>query len=261
MELSVVTSKPLLLFLSILIIYGCDSDDRSPETAETEMTSVHSDMNSGFEAIFNGVDLSGWEGDSRFWSVEEGRIIGETTEENAAESNTFLIWQEGEPDNFEIRFDYRFVTTEGDAYGNSGIQVRSERFADEENPDQQYRVRGYQADFAISDWISGILYEERGREVLARRGQKVLIDSGGEQHPERVADEDDLGAYIHHTEWNEYHVYALGDTIRSSLNGRFMHELVDQSPEARSDGILAFQLHSGPPMRVEIRNVELRPLD
>ena len=122
-------------------------------------------------------------------------------------------------------------------------------------------MRGYQADFAISDWIPGIHYEEGGREILARRGERVLIDQNGERHPERFADEDELGAYITHTEWNSYQVEATGDTIRSSINGHLMHEVIDQSAEASQQGLIAFQLHSGPPMRVEIRNVRLRLLE
>jgi hypothetical protein len=82
---------------------------------------------------------------------------------------------------------------------NTVIQVssfRSEQFTDEENPDLIYRVSGYQADFAISDWIPGIHYEEVGRDILARRGQSVLIDADGESHEERFAEEDELGDSI-----------------------------------------------------------------
>lgn len=216
----------------------------------------NSDEQEEFVPIFNGRDLTGWVGDERFWSVENGMIVGETTTDQPAESNTFLIWEEQKPSDFELRFDYRFVIVDEQSYGNSGMQIRSERITG--GGGHPYRVRGYQADFAISDWIPGILYEEQGRAILARRGQRVQIDSEGAVHTESFATEEELGEVITHTEWNSYHVEASGDTIRSSINDYLMHELIDHSPEASSEGVLAFQLHAGPPMRVEIRNVMLK---
>ena len=213
------------------------------------------------ELIFNGEDLTGWDGDPRFWSVENGAIVGETTEENPTEANTFLIWEDGEPSDFEVTFDYRFVVVSDDTYGNSGIQIRSERFEDEEHPDLNHRVRGHQADMAISDWIPGIHYDEGGRGILARRGQRVHIDAQGERSEERFGSEDELGEYVNiHSDWNDYRVRAHGDTIRVYINDQLMHELIDESPEGEPTGIIAFQIHSGPPMRVELREVRLRPL-
>jgi hypothetical protein len=250
------TSLVSVLTVFALIVFACGNGETAQEAAPAEIAENE------FVSIFNGQDLSGWVGDERFWSVEDGAIIGETSEDNPSERNTFLIWEGGEPSDFELRFEYRFIIVSDHEYGNSGIQIRSEQFTDEENPDLIYRVRGYQPDFAISGWIPGILYEEVGRDILARRGQSVLIDANGESHSERFAEEDELGEYINiHSDWNDYHVYANGDTIRTYINSQLMHELVDQSPEARHQGILAFQVHSGPPMRVEIRNVELKELN
>ncbi len=251
-----------VVLMSFVFAAACGNGERSDEgmvvTAQDDLEINEND----FQSIFDGESLSGWDGDDRFWSVEDGAIVGETSEDNPTESNTFLVWEEGEPSDFELRFQYRFLIVSGHEYGNSGIQIRSEQFTDENHPVNRWRVRGYQPDFAISDWIPGILYEEAGREILARRGQSVLIDSDGESHVEEFADEGELGEYIEmHSNWNDYQVYANGDTIRTYINGQRMHELVDQSPEARSEGILAFQVHSGPPMRVEIRDVELKILD
>lgn len=249
---------PLLSVISVfaIILVGCGNGETAQETAPVQ------EAENEFVSIFNGQDLSGWVGDERFWSVENGSIIGESSEDNPTERNTFLIWEDGEPSDFELRFEYRFIIVGDDEYGNSGIQVRSEQFTDEENPDLIYRVRGYQPDFAISDWIPGIHYEEAGRGILARRGQSVLIDADGESHEERFAEGDERGENINiHSDWNDYHVYANGDTIRAYINGQPMHKLVDQSPEARHQGIIAFQVHSGPPMRVELRNIELKELN
>lgn len=240
---------------------GCGNEEASREISTGENLTVTGDMNNDFVPIFNGTDLTGWDGDSRFWRVENRAIVGETNSDNLTEINTFLIWEEDEPADFEIQFRYRFVIVSDDEYGNSGIQIRSERFVNQDFSESDYAVRGYQPDMAISDWIPGILYEEAERAILARRGQKVLIDSDGEMHEERFAEEDALGQYITHTDWNDYHVYANKDTIRTTINDQLMHEVIDQSPDARQEGIIAFQVHSGPPMRIEIRDVELKLLD
>jgi hypothetical protein len=255
----------LLLVVPILsgfvITMGCSDSEESHTAEPAESQTVFIDQDSDFHPIFNGTDLTGWDGDPRFWSVEDGNIVGESTSEVSAERNTFLIWEDAEPSDFEIRFRYRFVIVGDEEYGNSGIQVRSERFTDENFPELEHRVRGYQPDFAISDWIPGILYEEAGREILARRGERVEIGPDGNVQSERFAEEDELGVSIVHTEWNDYHVYANGDTIRTTINGQMMHELIDQAPEASDSGIVAFQLHSGPPMRVEITDVEIKFLN
>ena len=222
---------------------------------------------SDYTRIFDGLTLNGWHGDPRYWSVENGAIVGETSTENSPEHNTFLIWEEGEPSDFSLRFTWRFVVVSSESYGNSGIQVRSERFAepapgttDPERGGEVFRVRGYQPDMAISDWIPGILFEEGKRGILARRGERVHIDAQGEPHTERFAEEHELGAHIKPTAWNNYLVHAHGDTIRSYINGHRMHELIDRAPEARRQGILAFQLHTGPPMRIEIKDVYIKSL-
>lgn len=252
--LNATTAKRTILAGLALILCGCQGrDDSGPATATPAEPAG--------EPIFNGVDLTGWDGDPRFWSVENGAIVGETTAETPTEANTFLIWDGGTVDDFELTFAYRFIIVSDDSSGNSGVQFRSERFRDEEFPDLAYRVRGNQADMAISDWIPGIHYEERGRGVLARRGQRVHIDTTGERHEERFAEEAELGASIElYGEWNDYRVYAHGDTVRTWINDRLMHELIDESPEARHEGILAIQVHRGPPMRVEVRNITLKRL-
>ncbi|MFH5883619.1 DUF1080 domain-containing protein [Halalkalibaculum sp. DA3122] len=254
-------SKKLLTVLILGLVMGCAQEGQEAEQADSETAAVQENAESGFKSIFNGENLDGWEGDPRLWSVEEGVIVGETSEENNIEENTFLIWEEGEPANFEARFEYRFVETGGELSGNSGFQYRSERFTTEDKPDLKYRVRGNQGDFAVSDWIPGLHYEEKKRGILARRGQRVVIDSEGEKEEERFAEEAELGKYIVHDEWNKYHVYANGDTMRASINNQLMHEVIDHSGENLEKGVLAFQLHVGPPMRVEIRNVELKLLD
>ncbi len=198
-----------------------------------------------FRSIFNGEDLTGWAGDERFWSVEDGAIVGET--EGDLDSNTFLIWEQGEVDDFELHFRYRITSD----WANSGVQVRSVRLED-------YVVAGYQPDIATDDWITGIHFEERGRGILARHGQRTVIDENGGKTTTRFASEEDLYRQIRPDEWNDYHVIARGNRITTRINGVRMHEIEDHSPEARRSGIIAFQLHTGPAMRIEFRDIELR---
>ncbi len=205
----------------------------------------------GFKPIFNGKNLDGWKGDRGLWRVEDGMIVGKTTADAPLKSNTFLIWSEGEPADFELRFQYRIVSESA----NSGVQVRSQVL-------DGGVVAGYQPDIATVDWITGILYEEKGRGILARRGQRIRIDSQGEKHVERFAEEADLFQHIApHDAWTDYQVTAKGNTLRTKINGALMHELIDESDKARSSGVIAFQLHTGPPMEIHFRDIKLKTLE
>jgi hypothetical protein len=203
---------------------------------------------SGFVPIFDGKSLDGWRGDPALWRVQDGHIVGETRQENPLKHNSFLIRDAIESD-FELKFRYRIDS----ASANSGVQVRSEEFA-------QYRVRGYQPDIATDGWITGICYEEGGRGVLTRRGQRVHLTADGGRRTERFAEEDDLGAHIRTEDWNEYHVIALGNRLLTLINGRLMHEVIDDAPQARKSGIIAFQLHTGRPMTIRFKDIRLKDL-
>ena len=144
---------------------------------------------SEFKPIFNGKDLSGWQGDTKFWSVKEGTITGQSTADNPVPHNTFLIWRDGKLDDFVLRLKFKL---EG---GNSGIQYRSK-----ESPD--FVVGGYQADFEAGKNYSGILYEERGRGILAQRGQKVTVGKdGAPKVTGSVGDSEKIQAAIRAGEW------------------------------------------------------------
>lgn len=200
----------------------------------------------GFRAIFNGENLEGWDGDPKFWKVADGAIVGQTTAENPTQGNTFLIWKNGEVDDFELKLSYRIVG------GNSGIQYRSKRH-------DGWVVGGYQADFEAGDMFSGILYEERGRGILAERGQNATIDKEGKRTTRRFAESADLQKAIKKEDWNEYLVVAKGTNFKHFINGKLMSETTDNDPKKQiQSGILALQLHAGPPMKVEFKNVRLR---
>ncbi len=95
----------------------------------------------GFRQIFDGRSLNGWRGEDAFWRVEDGVIVGQSSEEHPIVHNNFLIWQGGEPGDFELKLEFRFV---GEA-GNSGIQYRSAVRTDYEDG-YQWGLQCYQAD-------------------------------------------------------------------------------------------------------------------
>ena len=203
----------------------------------------------GFTSIFNGKDLTGWEGDEKLWSVKDGAITGTTTADAPIKSNTFLTWKAGELKDFELRLKFRIVD------GNSGIQYRSTTY-------DNYVVGGYQADIDATMRFMGILYEERGRGILANRGKKVVIKAdGNKEETGQTCDEDELLASIKKEDWNEYVIIAKGNHLIQKINGHTTIDVTDhQSDKAKSSGVLAFQLHVGPPMVVQFKDVHLKEL-
>jgi len=204
-----------------------------------------------FKPIFDGKTLEGWDGNPKFWRVEEGAIVGQTTAENRTGGNTFIIWRGGTPGDFELKLEYRLTNH------NSGIQFRS--FEDEEKYGK-WVVGGYQADIAENTQFDGILYGEKFRSILCQRGDKVVI---GENHKPKVVgkvgDRDELLKAIDREGWNSYHIVAKGNHFSHSINDTQMVDVTDDDVQMRrKDGIIAFQLHAGPPMKVEFRNIRLK---
>jgi hypothetical protein len=206
----------------------------------------------GFKPIFNGTSLEGWEGDTAFWRAEGGAIVGETTAANPLKANTFLIWRGGRPADFELKLEYRMNAT------NSGVQYRSV-----ELPDQgKFVLKGYQADIDFANQWTGQLYEERGRGFLALRGQAAQVVEGKKSRVIGTLETGDaLKALIKSNDWNQFHIIARGNTLVHVVNGHVMAVAVDDDPKARaSSGLLGFQIHTGPPMKVEYRNILLKTL-
>jgi hypothetical protein len=215
----------------------------------------------GFQTIFNGKDLEGWDGDPRLWSVKEGVIRGETTAENPAKGNTFLVWKGGTIKDFILKVRFRIQN------GNSGIQYRSKVFG-------EWRVGGYQAEVAGAPGKVGFLYHEAGRASLAGVGDFVVVDEKGEKKVVgKVADVADLKAkgYYRDKDWNEYVIIARGNFIQHFLNGYPTIALIDEDrladpadpadrKGAAREGILALQIHAGPPMVVEFTDIRIKTL-
>lgn len=199
-----------------------------------------------WQALFNGNDLAGWSGDPKLWRVENGVVIGETDDaDRKIAANSFLIWQGGEPGDFELEFQARVT---GD--NNSGVQYRS-RVIDAAT----WVVGGYQFDLHPEPKYLGMLYEEKGRGIACESGQKVeLADKpkviGAFERPET-----DLSA------WNTYRLVTRGDTATHYINGKPVAEIRDIDPEKRAlKGVLALQVHAGRPMKAEFKDLRLRPL-
>jgi type 1 glutamine amidotransferase len=212
----------------------------------------------GFTPIFNGRDLTGWDGNPIFWSVKDGSITGQTTAENPTSGNTFLVWRDGTLDDFELRLSFRIVPDNPKGFANSGIQYRSKEF-------DNWVVRGYQADFEAGTTYSGILYEEGGRAILAQRGQKAVIkaDATNRDKPQievvgSVGESDLIQSAIKRADWNEYAIIALGNRLIHKINGLVTVDVTDEHAEQRSaSGVLALQLHAGDPMTVQFKNIRL----
>jgi len=202
--------------------------------------------------LFNGKDLSGWEGDTRVWSVEDGAIVGKTKDVPLKE-NTFLVWKDGKVADFNLTVEFKL---EG---GNSGIQYRSKLLKPE-----TWVVGGYQADMDGDNKYTGILYEERGRGIVTQRGQKVTINKNGEKKEEKIGDSDELAKAIKKGEWNTYVVQAHGGHLLHKINGKGMSETFDRDREHRAaDGILALQVHANlpQPMVVHFRKIQLEEVE
>ena len=208
----------------------------------------------GFEPIFDGKTLTGWEGNPTYWRAENGSIVGEIVPSTVIKSNTFIIWRGDAPADFELKLDYRI--TEG---GNSGINYRSVVVPDPVTPENKFAMRGYQFDFDGRKRYDGNNYEEKGRMFLAVRGQISHVVGG---RPPVVlssfATSDDLASVVT-TDWNSVHLIVRGNTATHILNGRLMSVTIDDDvPNRRADGLIGMQVHVGPPMKVEYRNIRLK---
>ena len=200
-------------------------------------------------SLFDGQTLEGWSGNEKFWSVKDGAITGQTTAENPTKGNTFLIWKEGEVKDFELKLKFKIVG------GNSGIQYRS---VDKSN----HVVNGYQADIDSGETYIGILYEEGGRGVLAQRGDKVVIGADGKKEVVgKTGDSKEIAAAVKKEDWNEYEVIAKGNRLIQKINGHVTVDVTDNdSSKAKASGILALQLHAGPPMTVQFKDIQFKEL-
>jgi hypothetical protein len=218
----------------------------------------------GFTPMFNGKDLTGWEGLPGAWGVVDGAITAESTPEKPCKAAHYLMWRGGKPGDFEMRTDFRLQGSGA----NSGIQFRSREVPN-------WDTSGYQADMENGDQWFGCLFEHT-RGGIAMRGEKVVIDNDGKKTvspiavPEQVQELITSGLtlsaallrQVKKGEWNSYTIIARGPDITLKINDIVMCQVRDQQAGlAAKDGVIALQMHPGPPMKVQFKNIRIKMLD
>lgn len=203
---------------------------------------------SAASSLFDGKSLQGWSGLSANWSVQDGAITGENKADAPIGQNTFLVYDKPVKD-FELTLEFRIMG------GNSGIQYRSKIFDKD-----KFVVGGYQADIDANKRYMGINYEERGRGILAERGEIVAVDAQGKKgRVGSAGDADALLSQIKWEDWNRYKIVAKGTVLQHYINDQLMSEVQDsETSKAATEGVLALQLHAGPPMKVQFKNIMLK---
>jgi len=176
----------------------------------------------GYRSLFNEKNLDGWEGDSRLWSVVGETIVG-NTEGIELKDNTFLISKDKFQD-FDLRLEIKLRNH------NSGVQFRSEALPN-------FVVRGLQADAAENNWW-GSIYDEKGTRGVIVNGWKGKAET-----------------VVKANDWNDYRIECRGGDIKLTLNGMITSELHNETPKS---GVIALQLHRGPPMKAEFRNIRIK---
>lgn len=224
----------LCLLLSALVL-PLSAQERAPAPPE------------GFISIFNGKDLGGWSGGTTWWSVEDGCLTGVT--DGKLDHNRFITWKGGRVRNFELRVKVKVTTG-----GNSGLQYRGQ-----ERPDLgEWVVTGYQCDVVPGkDDYNGMLYEERGRRILAHTGEKVVIDPQGQpwvvgKFPIQKFPAD---------QWHDYRVLVEGNHHQHWIDGVQTVDVIDLDEKGRAmEGVIAVQVHVGPAMKIHYRDFFVKHL-
>ena len=181
----------------------------------------------GFEPLFNGKDLTGWQGDPFLWKVEDGMVVGRSP---GIAYNDFLTTTE-EYSDFILRFQIQLV----DNVGNSGVQIRSRRVSG------SMEMIGYQVDVGPSWW--GSLYDESRRRVTLAAPSEATIKRA-----------------LKPTDWNDYEVQASGKHIVLKLNGVVTVDYTEEDESIEQTGLIGLQVHSGPPLEARFRNIHIKQL-
>lgn len=266
-----IKDSKFLIFYSIVVtmlLVGFQSCKESKATIKE--AEVNKTLEAGFKAIFDGKTLNNWKGDLDYWEVENGCLVGTVTPENVLKSNTFIIWHGAQPESFELKLAYRISES-----GNSGINYRSEIL--ENKP---FALRGYQCDIDGKNKYTGQNYEEKKRTTLAYPGEQVVIPS--QTNPDSLGNlrshikkncwqsrtivgsfgsRDSIKKNIKNNDWNTVHLVVNGDKLLHYINGVLISEVVDKDALNKSvKGYIGLQVHVGPPMKVEYRDIRLKNL-
>jgi hypothetical protein len=260
-QLSTFVSGAVLLMLASAAA-PADSPQAGPLQTASGWNGVFpptvADDNGGFVPIFDGKSLNGWDGDMQFWRAENGEIIGETTAEKVVKQNNFLIWRGGTVRDFELKLEFRINGT------NSGVQYRSTELPNV----GKWVLKGYQADIDFGGLYAGNIHDERrrgptsGGAVLSRRGQVTRVTDGPVfKIVGTIADPTLLRGVLNVNDWNRYHIIGRGSVLMQFINTQLMSIVLDEdSKNFSAEGVIGFQMHTGPPFKIQYRNVLLRKL-
>ena len=252
------------------VLFSCQPTNKK-KTTDSENPALTAQADSaGFVLIFDGKTLNNWDGDSTYWRVENGNLVGEIVPATVLKHNSFIIWRGGEPTDFELKADFRITEM-----GNSGINYRSDQL-----DTIPFALRGYQADIDGRNRYTGQNYEERKRTTLAYHGQKTVVNS--QPNPDQagslkanvknnawqsveitssLGDPDSLNTLIQKEDWNSIHLIIKGNHMQHYVNNVLMSDVTDQDTiNRRFSGLIGVQVHVGPPMKVEYRDIRLKEL-
>jgi hypothetical protein len=244
--------KLLIGILASVTLLSAQTPPYAPK--QSDRPEILAGDEAGFTPIFDGKTLAGWEGNTAYWRVESGVLVGEITPATVIKSNTFIIWRGGSPADFELKMDYRITEA-----GNSGINYRSVVVADPVTPDNKFAMKGYQFDLDGRRRYDGNNYEEKGRLFLAVRGQISHVVGGRPPIVQASFATSDELASVPTADWNAAHLIVRGNSATHILNGRLMSITIDDdAPNRKLDGLIGMQVHTGPPMKIEYRNIRLK---
>jgi len=200
------------------------------------------------QRLFNGNDLTGWDGAPGWWHVEDGALTAQSTPDKPCRECNYLVWTGGQPSDFELCVDFKLS-----AAANSGVQIRSRALP-------KWDTCGYQADMTGDGKLVGFVYHHK-RGLIAGRGQQVTIAADGKKDVKHLGQPEELLKHFKKGEWNTYRIVCRGPEIKLYVNNALMCQFADHDTKATvSSGIIALQMHPGPPMKVQFRNIVLKEL-
>ena len=234
----------------------------------TEPTPIDFNDHEGYVPLFDGVSLKGWDGNPKFWRVEDGAIVGESTPTNPS-GNSYIVYRNLAARDFTLKFE---IKVEGD--GGSGIQYRSKTglpwlanipanvTANVGPVNLDWMMTGPQADFWPSKVYTGQFYSENTpMRILAWRGQVVEgFGAASKKLMGTIGDRDALGALVRMNDWNQYTVIARGGTFLHIVNGQLMSAMVDDDPSSSNNQSGLFGIEIEATTKVSVRNMWVKKL-
>ena len=223
----------------------------------------------GYISLFDGASLKGWDGNPKFWRVEDGAIVGESTPQNPS-GNTYIAYRDVEAHDFTLKFEMKI-----EGSGGSGLQYRSKTGIPWSRPipanviansgpvNLNWMMTGPQADFWPSQVYTGQFYSENTpMGIMAWRGQAVEgAGLGTKRLMGTLGDRTELGKLVKMNDWNQYIVIARGGTLIHIVNGQVMAIMVDDDPASSNNQSGLFGIEIEATTKVSVRNLWLKKLN